>query len=532
MFIYTKSKFSLLLFWMSLSVHSQDIKRDDFNDIVPVDSLLVYSKVFYQTKEPLNPAYLNERKERGPATYIETFYTTQSQDALYPILNGKELLTYGIKANWFTRIDSTSNFRGIIQVSKGNQKDVYANTMRLSTDYGPYGMINLKASDFKFQHYHLQGTYNKQLASTTIGGHLYYVGDYAYKQTDPRARAIAGWFGGQLGVKQDIANQHQLGVSVGYELHNQNVELDVWKGNIKQQFFLLRGFGMYDHDHKDFVFSKKRLYKQNDLQLNLNASLWRTKKVGVDLTLQGLIRKLKTEEESTINLYELTTKKFLFTAVFNYTISDVWQTQVTLFNRVKTQDGRENRYSYIRVNEDYLGVYDYVQIGSIDPYSFKEHRVGLAWNWSYLPNKRWLYQFSVQYEKNKEEERYTSTLFQTDLERNSPKIQFNVHYFNQRHQFLFSTSLEQQRISKANTTEDTSVQSLYQELYYPTFLYHSLDKNSSSVSLDYSYKIREKERLGTKIRASKLWGNQTKLDVQDKVKVDAFFLSIQVYYQF
>lgn len=521
-----------LLSAMSTGLFAQDFQLIAPSAVQMSDSLAQPIYEGNPLKYRINPAYLNENGLGVSQTHIETFYQDVKENKDYQILKGQAFRAYGLQAHWLTPIDSTANFLGEVRFAKGNQKGVYANTMRLSDDYGPYLLLNKKASDFNFQQYDVRGAYNKRFAKMTWGLQLYYTGDYAYKQTDPRAKAIASWFGLQLGGKYNFSTQHDVGINTTYVLHTQHIELDVWKGNMKQQFLLLRGFGMYDHDHKDQVFAKKRAYKQQQVELNIMASLWKKRRLTVDFLLDGALKKMKTEEESTINLYQLTTTTLQAQMKVNYTLAPSWQTGIEWSYDQQHLAGQENRYSYQRVNSDYSGVYDYVKIGAIKPYTLENETWRVAWKWRYTLNQQWNYQLGIQYTQTSFDERYKGTTFRTRLEKNKPGLVLNLNYSKNKHRLAVGFQFESEKSSKAYAQKDSSYESLYDEVYYPMFVYQSMDKTIGSMALDYSYQLKENQRLGLKVGFSKIEANKTKLKAVEAFGLDANLFSIQGYYQF
>ncbi|MGS4344347.1 DUF6850 family outer membrane beta-barrel protein [Myroides odoratus] len=527
-------KIGVLLFLYSLSMGlvAQEFPLIPLSTVHVLDSTAQRMNPWEHPNYVWNPAYLNKEEIRVSQTQIAAFYQDFKEKKQNNILKGKEFSAYGLQAHWFTPIDTTAHFLGQVRFTKGTQEDVYANTMRLSDAYGPYLLLHKKTSDFNFQHYDVRGTYSKKIAAMTWGLHLYYTGDYAYKQTDPRAKAIGSWFDVQLGGTYAVSPQHEIGISSTYEIHSQHVELDVWKGNIKQQFFLLRGFGMYDHDHKDQVFSKKRVYKQQHVDLNLMASFWKKNPLTVDVLLDGSVRKMKTEEETTINLYELTTTALQSHIRVNYILTPAWQTQVALSYHQQRLTGQENRYSYQRVNEDYSGVYDYVKIGAIKPYTLADDAWKVGWKWSYTFNPQWHYQFGIQYTQTTFDERYQGTTFRTRLEKNKPGLTLNLNYIKNKHQLRLGFEVESEKSNKADAQKDSSYESMYDEVYYPVFVYQSMDKTTWSMALDYSYQLKNTQRLGLQIGFSKTQANKTKLKAVESFAINASQLSIQGYYQF
>ncbi|EKB06023.1 MULTISPECIES: DUF6850 family outer membrane beta-barrel protein [Myroides] len=480
----------------------------------------------------VNPAYLHQDKAKDQ-TEIYSFYQKQKYKNDYNPLKGKQFKTYGLGANWLNVIDTTASFLGSVAVSKGNQDQIYAQAMRLGDAYGPYGLVHKKIADYTFQYYDLSARYSQVFNQLAFGVHLYYKGDYAYSQTDPRAKDITSWFGINAGTKYNWSDKHEVGLSAGYEIHNQHIALDVWKGNVKQQFFLLRGFGMYDHQHKDHVFSKKRLYKQHTTSISASAGLWKKNPFSVDFLFQTEIRNLKTEEETTINLYELTSYNYLPEVKFNYVLSRKWQAQLQLSAQLTSLKGKENRYSYNRVNDDFSGVYDYVKIGEIKPYVLDENQYRIGVSTTYRHSQFWLYSLGLSYQKDSYDEYYKQTLFKSQLDKQTPKAEAKVLYQKPKYQIGVGVSFEAQKSQKAFTQQDTTFQSLYKEIYLPAFRYRAMDKNYLTVELDYMYSLKERQQIGARFTLGKLWADKSELILNDQAyKIRAHQVYMSLYFQF
>lgn len=480
----------------------------------------------------VNPAYLSNKNAKDQ-TELYSFYQNKHHMEAYNPLKGNQLKTYGVGANWLHSIDTTATFLGTVTVSKGNQNQVYAQAMIQGDAYGPYRLVHKKTADYTYQNYDVSARYAKAFNRLSTGVYLYYKGDYAYSQTDPRAKDIASWFGIGLGAKYDWAKKHQIGFGAGYEMHSQHIELDVWKGNVKQQFFLLRGFGMYDHQHKDHVFSKKRLYKQNSTSINASIVLWKNNPFSIDFSGDASVSKMKTEEETTINLHELTTHIYRPEVKLNYILSSKWKAQVAFSAELASLKGKENRYNYSKVNEDFSGVYDYVKIGEVSPYVLKQNQYTAGIAMTYRHNSNWLYNFRASYHQENFEEYYKQTLFRSDIQKQTPGLEAKILYQKHKYQFGLTTSFETEKSQKAFTQEDTSYQSMYQEIYLPSFMYQVVDKNYFSVGVDYTYALRNQQQIGVKVVYSKLWGDKSKLKLtteEYRINVDQVYLNL--YYQF
>ncbi|MTG98717.1 MULTISPECIES: DUF6850 family outer membrane beta-barrel protein [Myroides] len=479
-----------------------------------------------------NSAYLNNYSHVGAQTYLELFYHNQNQDKSYRIDKGKKSSEYGITARWFTPVDSTSNFFSQVVVRKGVQQDIYGFTSRVSSIYGPYQMINLKQGDYKYQNYDLSARYSKRIKNFVLGTNLTYTGDYSFKQTDPRARNISSWFSVELGSVYHLNKSFDFGLSTTYQLHRQTQELDVWKGNIKQQFFVLRGFGMIDHEHKDYVFSRKRIYTQDQFDVNLSSSLWKDRKFNIDLLLLAKSRNMKTEEQIPINLHQLKTSIISLSTVLKYYISSNWLSKINLFYQNKTLKGTENRYSYTRVNQNYSGVYDYVKIGSLQAYSLKQNRLRIQTEITYRSNNSGSYSFLLGYQNQSLNEKYKASNFRSQLDKDTFSAEIKSDYKGNKNHLTWGVIYQLENTTKALAQNDNRFSSLYNEIYYPVFLYDSLDKNMLALFVDYNYRLKGNQQIGIKVQVSKLWADSTKLKTMQVVDINYLSAFTSLYYRF
>lgn len=480
-----------------------------------------------------NPAYLQNNRYYQPQAILSTSIDYQKSKEYYSPNIGNKYKVNDIEGLWLTFINSKSSFLGVARVSKGIQDNIEWSTSPINKEYGPYQIVNQKQGNYKFQEYYISGTYSLSSSFINWGINLEYKGDYAYKQTDPRARDISSWFSAHNGFIFTINPQHELGISGKYQIHRQTIELDVWKGNIKQQFFLLRGFGMYDHDHKDYVFSKRRIYKQNLYNFNISGLLWKKNKINVELLFEYAHRNLKTEEESTINLHELSVEEWTTKLKFIYSLNKHWIIDASISNNFNQFLGKENRYSYIRVNENYPDVYDYVKIGSIKPYKLDDNLIGINANLSYFSIQNIKYQVGATYRKSKYDEKYKGTNFNSLIVKSIPGILFSLNYKFKRHSFESNFSFEKEKSTKGVANVDYNYQSLYKEVYFPNLLYQSIDKKYYQIGLNYVYLLQNRDGIGLNFVFYKESGDYSKLNLDTKnIEVNNFGYSFKLYYKF
>lgn len=507
--------------------HRNDMK------LLKRDSISFKDDFILSKDNRLNPAYLQSNKYYQSQAILGTSIDYQKDKEYYTPNTGNKYKINSIEGAWLTFINSKSSFLGKAKTSKGIQDNIEWNTLRVYKGYGPYQIVNNKTGNYKFQQYYISGTYSLATSIINWGINLDYRGDYTYKQTDPRARNISSWFSVQNGFIFKLNPQYELGICAKYQLHRQTIELDVWKGNIKQQFFLLRGFGMYDNDHKDYVFSKKRIYKQNLYNLNISGLLWKKNKVNMEFLIDYSFRDLKTEEESTINLHELVVKEWNTRMKFIYSVHPSWIIDASIATNFKQFVGKENRYSYKRVNENYPDVYDYVKIGSVKPYQLDDSYISINTNLSYLATGYITYQVGASFRKTEFNEKYKGTNFKSLIEKSVPGIHFNVNYNGKRHNLETNFSFEQEKSKNGVANVDYNYLSLYKEVYYPNLLYGSIDKKYYQLDLNYNYRLSNRNRVGISFMFYKYSGDYSRLETDNKnLKVNNLGYSCRLYYQF
>ena len=152
---------------------------------------------------------------------------------------------------------------------------------------------------------------------------------------------------------------------------------------------------------------------------------------------------------------------------------------------------------------------------------------------TYRHSQFWLYSLGVSYQKDSYDEYYKQTLFKSQLDKKTPKAEAKVLYQKQKYQVGVGVSFEAQKSQKAFTQEDTTFQSLYQEIYLPAFRYRTMDKNYLTLELDYIYSIKERQQIGARFTLGKLWADKSELILNDQAyKVRAHQVYMSLYFQF
>lgn len=499
---------------------------DLFSDVQHVTGLKNNEKINDTALVNDSTAVLDKADRSG----VEFQYQWRDIQGPYPVSQGNKTNDYGIKGYWQTVIDSSAQFIATASVHKGIEENIRFNVMRLGHLYGPYTLVNKRHADFKYQQYQLTAQYaaNFKYVSWSIGAD--YIGDYAHTETDPRAKDISAWLGINTAARLKLPN-HQLDLAVRYQHHTKNLDLDVWQGNVKYQFLLMRGFGMYDHDFMESVFNKKRLYRQNLFEIGLGGLLFKSRKTNVILDFNWAKSALITEEQNTINLHQLATSSLSTSFVLKRILAENWRASISTIILNLDQKGTENRYSLVKVNENYSGIYDYVKIGAVQPYSLQYNQFKTVMDLEYNPDGQ---QFGLffAYGQTALEERYKGTAFYTQINKSQLELGGSYSKYYRNKEWGLAFRFQPERLRQAKNIKDTTVESMYDEVYLPQYLYNSRDQDTYSLAVSYAYSWFKKQKVGVRLRLSSIRGIHLNEVVYAGIQVTEFFGNTSVFWEF
>lgn len=495
-------------------------------DLTNKDNYIINGLSFEKTKD-LNGFYCDSLKSN-----LGIVYSTAKQSKSYLLNKGNQFKSYSLTALWNKALDKESSFLATISFDKAEQDQIFGTSMLYNQDYGPYQLYHKFKADYHFQHYNINTQYKKQVNRFTFLAGISYTGNYSFTLTEPRNKAISSWLKPKVGVEYSLTKNSQVFLTSWYQHHRQTVELDVYNGNRKRQFLLLKGFGLYDHQHKDYEFSKKRIYSANSIGVNLGADLFQTNRFSLSLGFIGSIDKLKTQELNTIVLHELKTSKTLVSGALNYKANRFLNIKLKANYYFKELLGTENRYSYVNVNQDYESVYDYIKIAQVRPYILQNKQwyldLGLQ---NYLSDK-FSYVLGGGYSQTNFDEQYKTTAFKTLINKQIYKGYLRLDYQNKKNRAFLSFSYQNQATTSANSYKDTDLKGLYQEVYYPNYLYEKLNKKAIELTFDYSYRLKNNNRVALNIKLDKLWSTNTLNTSAGVFDLDYLGITTKLYYQF
>ena len=133
----------------------------------------------------------------------------------------------------------------------------------------PYLIADSIGGTYKRESYALSGGSSYRYKHMEFGIRAAYQGGVSYRQVDPRPRNTVS----SLSINPGITYQNEnlkLGWFGEYKRYRQNVDIQVEKEGRKIYFYLLQGFGLYNHNFSGLDDSFSRIYKGNLYTTGIN----------------------------------------------------------------------------------------------------------------------------------------------------------------------------------------------------------------------------------------------------------------------
>ncbi|GEM_PF-4634414 len=489
-----------------------------------------------------NPALLHiqnqsEQKENNDSilkgnTIIRLNYEKIKTEGVYSSFYGNDLDNKEISALWLYPLDRNSSFLGKASVGLGRDKGVLWNMTRYPSIFSPYVMMNEKGGDYEYQDYNFKGIYSKQLNDRfLLGAEVEYRGEYAHKDTDPRTKNMTSWLSAGMGVALSDKRSNVYSLFAKYTNNIQKTEADLWKGNIKERFLLMRGFGMFDNVMSENLYSKKRAYFVNNYQLGASSQIAVTSKTKLDFGFSYTYSHLKTEEQNTVNLFNLTTNKLEMNLFLESILSERLSFS-TFFNAIYVaKKGKENIYSLVNVNPDNESIYDYNRIGVLENYTQQQNVLHNLSKLSYklTKNKKLSFIAGAEYENSKE--KYKGSQFITDYENIQSKL--GIEFLTNFKKSVFNTTIFY--TYKDNLYFENVLDQTYPNIFDPIYSQHLasqlLVKNSFSMDVNYLRSLQNGSKLGVDLAITYSKGKNKAFTVFDD-KNSELWTNFSVYYLF
>ncbi len=277
-----------------------------------------------------------------------------------------------VEANGFMR-SLRGTFLGKAAFTLGRHDNVGWSAQRNADLYWPYVVGDSTGGRFGYETYNLLCAYSFDLGgSLTMGFSGEYVGDFAYRKTDPRVEDISSWLDVRVGLGGFVPSGGHWAFDVRYQHQRQNMAVKHFRSGQFCGFFMEYGFGQFDLIFSPIFNSMSHLLRQHSVGASaqwMSAAGSRVR----SFVRVGFDRDMLTSEENTykIDLYEAATSTASLTAAGLWRGAS-WGVSLTADGKASLRQGRENIFErYVCSDVDGVNIYDYRKIGQYGRYRLK-----------------------------------------------------------------------------------------------------------------------------------------------------------------
>lgn len=293
-----------------------------------------------------------------------------------------DFLPYDGRGAWDLRIGAAGTLpasdagtlSGRIRYGRGQHCDVGWNATRQAEYYRPYFSTDSVGGTFTYDSYQAEGGYSFSAgACWTLGAKVSFLGEQAWRLTDPRALNNTTWLSFEAGAVRN-SNGHLLLFGTGYARNKQHMQLRYWRPGQQDRFFVCYGFGLYDTRKSSVSSGKSRMYYMDRLGGQVQYLSPQKKSVKVHAALQYSYFRMRTEEGDIYNLYESGTHVVTPLFRLGFDLSGVWGLHLGFAGEVIVRQGMEN------IIEEYLidpanNIYDFRTIDTQRNYGFSGYHL-------------------------------------------------------------------------------------------------------------------------------------------------------------
>lgn len=127
---------------------------------------------------------------------------------------------------------------------------------------GPYQIVDSVGGDAKGENYYLSGGFSIIRGKWSWAAEAGYRAGNDYRKKDPRPKTIVSDLFIKAGGSVPIGKYH-LGLTLGFEIYRQKLEVNIMGGGNNEYFFAMKGFGFYDILQSSYTSSFSWLYSGN-----------------------------------------------------------------------------------------------------------------------------------------------------------------------------------------------------------------------------------------------------------------------------
>lgn len=187
-----------------------------------------------------------------------------------------------LKAEAYKRLDNT----GVAWGSAGFTTSKIHNVRWTDCiDYeliAPYTLGDDKGGDLRTQRYEFGGGYATALGPWTLGAHLSYKAEIAYRDVDPRIRTVVSELKVQLGATHPVGDLYITGIMAGFARYDQNCAIDFYNPINDTDTYPLTGLGSW---YRRFMGNTNKSSGNEAMGWNVMASLLNTGSKGANVEI-------------------------------------------------------------------------------------------------------------------------------------------------------------------------------------------------------------------------------------------------------
>lgn len=369
--------------FMGHIIRPETAMRNHFLDNPALVHRMIEDRRYFFTDNPL-------REVGVKRMFVATEGSLGEHEGDFLAVQGNRFRDFSVRANGYTR-SANSTFLGKVGFTMGEHKHVGWNTQRYPELYWPYIMADSTGGDVKYEKYNILCAYSSKIKNVDFGVSGEYLGDFAFKQNDPRIENITSWLTLKAGAAYQY-RRHLFSLGLEYTLHRQYMDVRNFRSGQFTGFFVEYGFGMYDYIHSPVFNSTKQQEHINNVGITLAFNSDPAKALRMNARLKYNNDRMNTEEYTyKLNLYRALTHQF----DFNYGLlwnNTTWGVNLLADIAADRRNGREYLFErYVSSVVDGVDVYDYKKIGHQDRYRLDKLDGKLDAEISYFLNEHYTF---------------------------------------------------------------------------------------------------------------------------------------------
>lgn len=324
------------------------------------------SAALYTHEKQLNA----DTTEQSSAT-ISINYSASETDGDFLVFKGRGGYKSSIEGTAIKDYGKYGILTGRAYYAQGKDRDISWNAMRFPDLYTPYIITDSTGGDSSFETYCAEGGYAKKSTNWHFGFDFKFIGEQAWRLTDPRVLNNTTFLTFKLSVAKAFNNGSGVLVSL-YYMRNKQYEHDrYWRPGEQQRFFVLYGFGLYDMKESVVAFGVSRMYYINNFGGELLYITPKREKLNATIGLTYDYKFMYTEESDILKLYNTHTNTFLPKVDIQYNFTKQLNIQLHSLGEISLRKGFENIYEKY-VTDVATSTYDFRKIADEQNYIFDQ----------------------------------------------------------------------------------------------------------------------------------------------------------------